>query len=128
MSNKIQVNDVVNVKVSSLRQNGFTDFQHWNKNKNNIYIGRDMSFYVDGTTKSKWHNPYAVCKKNKIYKNASNRYSLDESLKLYQSYIESTPGLINDLHELNGKTLGCWCKPNKCHGDVLSKLVIKYCN
>ena len=27
------------------------------------------------------------------------------------------------LHELNGTTLGCWCKPNPCHGDVLVKLV-----
>jgi hypothetical protein len=29
---------------------------------------------------------------------------------------------MNDLHELNGKELGCWCKPDKCHGDILIKL------
>ena len=32
---------------------------------------------------------------------------------------------MNDLHELEGKTLGCWCKPEKCHGDILIKLWIQ---
>lgn len=27
------------------------------------------------------------------------------------------------LSELKGKTLGCWCKPNPCHGDVLLTLL-----
>ena len=31
--------------------------------------------------------------------------------------------LYDDLDELKGKILGCWCKPNKCHGDVLIKLL-----
>jgi len=26
------------------------------------------------------------------------------------------------LHELEGKTLGCWCPPRACHGDVLARL------
>lgn len=28
-----------------------------------------------------------------------------------------------DIRELRGKTLGCWCKPKACHGNVLLKLV-----
>ncbi len=34
--------------------------------------------------------------------------------------------LINDpeykqrVHALNGKTLGCFCKPKHCHGDVIA--------
>jgi hypothetical protein len=24
--------------------------------------------------------------------------------------------------ELKGKVLGCWCKPDACHGDVLAEL------
>jgi hypothetical protein len=27
------------------------------------------------------------------------------------------------LKELEGKALGCWCKPKSCHGDVLIKLI-----
>ena len=29
---------------------------------------------------------------------------------------------MNRLAELDGKTLGCWCAPNPCHGDVLVRL------
>ncbi|MBA3285144.1 MAG: DUF4326 domain-containing protein, partial [Nitrosopumilus sp.] len=24
--------------------------------------------------------------------------------------------------ELRGKTLGCWCRPDACHGDLLAEL------
>lgn len=30
---------------------------------------------------------------------------------------------MHEIPLLAGKTLGCWCKPNPCHGDVLVKLV-----
>ena len=37
--------------------------------------------------------------------------------------VEMKPQLLNDLHELKGKTLGCFCKPKICHGDILVELV-----
>ena len=30
---------------------------------------------------------------------------------------------IEELKKLKGKVLGCWCKPEKCHGDILLKLI-----
>lgn len=33
---------------------------------------------------------------------------------------------MEELLLLKGKTLGCWCKPEACHGDVLVELVTKY--
>lgn len=30
--------------------------------------------------------------------------------------------VINNLHFLSGKIIGCWCKPLPCHGDNLAKL------
>jgi hypothetical protein len=45
----------------------------------------------------------------------------------YENYILNCPELLDSLCELKGKILGCWCKPKKCHGDVLKKLVEKYC-
>lgn len=27
-----------------------------------------------------------------------------------------------NVHTLRGKTLGCWCAPNTCHGEVLLRL------
>jgi hypothetical protein len=29
---------------------------------------------------------------------------------------------MDRLPELKDKTLGCWCKPEKCHGDVLAEI------
>ena len=41
---------------------------------------------------------------------------------MYEQYIRSSP-LINDIEELRGKVLGCWCKPSPCHGDILLKIL-----
>ncbi|CAF1261441.1 unnamed protein product [Adineta ricciae] len=43
--------------------------------------------------------------------------------KKFRKHIESNENnLLNDLHELEGKRLGCWCKPKPCHGDILCEL------
>jgi len=64
---------------------------------------------------SKWANPYPV-----------TRYGLDEALSRYRTHIcariASDPSMY-DLNELRGKTLGCWCAPNRCHGDILIDLL-----
>jgi len=30
---------------------------------------------------------------------------------------------MDEFRQLRGKTLGCWCKPEACHGDVLLELL-----
>lgn len=120
---------IVNVKKSELNKNGYADFKTWVSLKDHVYIGRNMSFYVEGATESIWKNPYPVSKvaiPNKIYKHKKPQYTLDESLRLFKQHILSSPHLLSKLHELKGKTLGCWCKPNKCHGDVLIELVTEH--
>jgi hypothetical protein len=57
----------------------------------------------------------------------SKEWILEDILKTYENYVRTNPFLINSLHELKGKQLGCWCKPNKCHGDVLLKLYNEFC-
>jgi hypothetical protein len=129
ITKKKAVKDVINVKKQQLNKIGYKDLMDWlQSDKNNLYIGRDMSYYVAGSTGSVWQNPFPVAKLNKIYKTGVVRYNLDQSLELYRQHIEQNPDLLNRLGELDGKVLGCWCKPNKCHGDVLAKLVKKYCN
>ena len=78
---------------------------HCKKEAYDIYIGRP----------SKWGNPFAV----------GNHGTRDEVVNKYSVWIlqPEQQHLINSLHELEGKTLGCWCKPNSCHGDVLIKLL-----
>ncbi len=75
-----------------------------------IYIGRENKWL--NLPQSKWANPF-------VMKNESMR---EEVLEKYKQHILNSPELIASLHELDGKTLGCYCKPKKCHGDVLIEL------
>ena len=71
---------------------------------------------------SKWGNPFTHIsdKKTKAEFVVSSR---DEAIESYRERIVKQPQLLKDLHELKGKTLGCFCKPKQCHGDVLVELV-----
>ena len=102
---------IVNVKKAELNKREIKDFSAWQEKDGNFYIGRNMDFYVKGTKKSKWCNPFSV-----------KKYGLDECLRLYEEHVRKN--LMNSLEELRDKKeLGCWCKPNKCHGDILIKLL-----
>lgn len=46
-----------------------------------------------------------------------------EVIEAYRGWISGRPGLLEDLGELVGKRLACWCAPRACHGDVLAELV-----
>lgn len=87
---------------------------HCRKAKYDEYIGRENIHY--GLPASKWANPFVIGKDG----------TRDEVLAMYEEYIELVPELLAALHELEGKTLGCWCHPQKCHGDVLVKLYKKH--
>lgn len=102
---------VINIRKAALKKLGYRDLLHWLENPDHVYIGRNMEFYVPGAKKSKWCNPFSV-----------TRYGLDECLRLYRTYITQNDELMQSLHELKGKTLGCWCD-DKCHGHVLVELI-----
>ena len=80
-----------------------TQVVHIKKSPYDVYIGRG----------SKWGNPFKIPRDG-------NR---EQVIEKYRQYILSKPELLNDLEELRGKTLGCWCRPAKCHGDVLIELL-----
>jgi hypothetical protein len=85
---------------------------HIQKEKYDVYIGRP----------SKWGNPFSH-KENTLAKfKVKNR---KEAIENYREYILNGEGkhLLNDLHELENKILGCFCKPLSCHGDVLIDLI-----
>lgn len=76
-----------------------------------IYIGRACNMGGWHLPQSKWHNPYTV-----------KEYG-DQALVLYEQYIRASP-VINDIEELRGKHLGCWCVPDRhCHGEILVKIL-----
>lgn len=99
---------VVCVKKKQLQLNGYIDFNDWNSNPNNLYIGRRVN-YVNGTFTSKWHNPFSA-----------KEFGRDGCIKKYEEYLISS-GLLDDIQELHNKELGCWCKPEACHGDILMR-------
>lgn len=75
---------------------------HCKKEPYDIYIGRP----------SKWGNPFVIGKDG----------TREEVVSKYKQWVQTQPELMNSLHELNDKVLGCWCAPNACHGDVLIEL------
>jgi hypothetical protein len=80
-----------------------TKVVHCKKEKYDTYIGRP----------SIWGNPFAIGKDG-------NR---EEVIEKYRQWIQTQPNLLAQLPTLKGKVLGCWCHPNKCHGDVLVELI-----
>lgn len=67
-----------------------------------VYIGRGGI----------WGNPF------KIGRDGTRR----DVIRKYRSWIATQPQLLAQLHTLHGKSLGCYCAPLPCHGDVLVEL------
>lgn len=76
-----------------------------------VYIGRRYHRNGWNLEASKWNNPF----KKADYGSAQT------VVRLYEEYLLQHPELLAALPELEGKTLGCWCKPEPCHGDILIK-------
>ena len=98
------------IKKKNLIKLGYRDLQHWLEDNNHVYIGRH-NCYV-GAPSSKWRNPYSA-----------KKYGRDKCIQMYEKYIRASDELMNSIEELRGKTLGCWCTPNACHGDILLKIL-----
>ena len=65
---------------------------------------------------SKWGNPFMVGRDG-------NR---EQVIRIYEIHVRRRPDLIAALPELIGKRLGCYCKPEACHGDVLIRLLKEF--
>lgn len=85
---------------------------------------------IDRTTK--WGNPYhadyRLTRDDAEYLGSVQReggtLTRSERIALYENYLRNNTELFGQIEELRGKTLGCWCKPEKnCHGDIIVKLL-----
>lgn len=76
-----------------------------------VYIGRG----------SKWGNPFSHTSGTLALYRVKTRA---ESIQRYREWILTQIPLLEALlaGELDGKVLGCFCKPEACHGDVLVEL------
>lgn len=68
---------------------------------------------------SDWGNPFSHLTNTKAQFKVATR---DESVQKYKEWILTQPELLARLHELKGKTLCCYCKPQACHGDILAEM------
>ena len=91
-----------------------TTVVHHKKDKYDVYIGRP----------SKWGNPFTHKEGTRAEYILPTR---DEAVEAYRKWITEGDGkyLLKWLPELKNKTLGCWCHPLPCHGDVLAELTNK---
>lgn len=95
--NKIRAKYLLNKK------NANKDPNYPRNYKTKEYIGR----------RSQWGNIFTV-----------EEYGRDLAIQKYKEHIESNPILLSQLYLLKGKKLECFCYPEKCHGDILLKLLI----
>jgi len=108
------------IKVKNLREHGYSDLREWMDDEDNVYVGRRGRIFIHTNGKkeifhykgSKWQNPFKL-----------KDYSLEESLEKFEEYIRNSD-IIDDISELEGKTLGCFCDQSKgCHAKILVKLL-----
>jgi hypothetical protein len=90
-----------------------TTVVHCKKAKYDVLIDRTTIF----------GNPYPVGKHTK--EGIVTRWTRKESIELFKGYFYYR--MCTDKYfcfkvekELKDKTLGCWCKPKACHGDIIA--------
>lgn len=110
---------VVNVKVAHLRPK-YKDLADWMSHPEHVYVGRRGVLIINGSryppVQSIWANPYKI----------KTHGTREEVLANYRSYIMQqcqNETIKAQLLALKGKVLGCWCKPEPCHGDILVELI-----
>ena len=106
--------EVVDLRVKYLRPK-YDNYSEWlYADDRHIYIGRAINRPHLYCLKSKWYNPFTMrqCK------------TRQEICEKYEEYIRKSE-LYDQLEELDGKILGCWCvgEHNECHGLILIKLL-----
>lgn len=111
---------VINVKVSHIRPSGYQNLEEWISDPANVYIGRKGVVFIGAhrfpCEDSPWANPFKVGRDG----------TREEVIMKYRIHLEKKlkdPVCKEQFEQLRGKNLGCWCKPEKCHGDMILELL-----
>jgi hypothetical protein len=87
----------------------------WRMPENCLYVGRP----------TKWGNPFKIgmiIREPETNEFITELKTIDDVLVWYKNYLRYT-GKIEDVEELKGKDLCCWCKiGDKCHADILLEI------
>lgn len=90
-----------------------TKVVHKNKEKYDVYIGRGSIFGNPFT-----HLPLA--RTFAMYQVDSREEAIDKYKEYFYNRIEHDEEFLIEILKLKDKTLGCYCKPNSCHGDIIA--------
>jgi len=74
-----------------------------------VYVGRNSQYLKDA---GDWGNPFT------LKKDGDRNQVCEKHIK----WLAGQPELLARIPELRGKVLGCYCKPDRCHGDHLAEL------
>jgi hypothetical protein len=55
----------------------------------------------------------------KIGKDGNRDQVCDQYEEWFQQMVRDDPDFKKRVLQLKGATLGCWCKPARCHGDTI---------
>ena len=116
------------VKVNNLRKLGYESLKEWIADEKNLYVGRRGRIFITSESDfpfgkkeifhykgSRWQNPYKVT--GKLAK------AVEDSLRLYKKHLKES-GLIEEISELEGLNLGCFCNDSDlCHAQLLVDLL-----
>jgi|SRR5271155_3263948 len=89
---------------------------HCRKEPYDVYVGRP----------SVYGNPFSHLTGTLAQFKVSTR---EEAVAAFRRWIynpENGELLQRVKTELKGKVLGCWCKPQSCHGDVLAEIASEH--
>lgn len=100
---RISITKVVNIKRDPI-YNGKINTDKYE------YIGRG----------SLWGNPYAIGENGDDREEVLRKYKYDFD---YDKFLNINK---NDMIKLSGKRLGCFCKPDDCHGDIIADFLNSY--
>ena len=115
---------IANVKVACIRPQ-YQNLKEWMVDPNNVYIGRRGIVFIGGQRYPSQDSPFA--NPFKIGKDGTR----EEVINRYRDYIvakiENGEILHQQIENLRGKTLGCWCyntgEEGSCHGDILIEIL-----
>lgn len=89
------------------------------KNEENAaYLTSEQYEYIGRG--SYWGNPYSMFEEGEDRDEVIRKFKYDFDRDLFPNKQK------NKVYELTGKTLGCFCKPHNCHGDVLADYLNSY--
>ena len=88
---------------------------HCRREPYDVYIGRRMPRF--GLAQSLYANPYRIGVDG----------DRDEVVEKYRQWVLTGQDTLArwiraHVHELQSKRLGCWCAPERCHGEVLAEM------